>query len=188
MKTPSLLKLQALLAVEGGLYKEHAIAPSAKKLNGALGDLLSHIREIGKSGNLGLMVAAEKAIISDELKNHANSKGMVSSLSAALSELTAMERLLSIVDDKEEYSRVDRAHSLPKNRKGGLPLDEARQALASHYARLNNLDRARLPEEEKKLIDARKTNIFAAGKLYAERQATTLGIDLAQGKRRGMRI
>jgi DNA-directed RNA polymerase len=178
MKT-KLLKLKTLLVLEGNLYKEHAIAPSAKKLNKARGDLLVNIKEIGKSGDLSMMVAAEKAIVEDELTNHANSQGMVSSLTAALTELAAAERLLSIVDDKDEYSRVDRSHSLPKNREKDLPLDEARQAFKSHHARLNNLDRARLPEEEKQLIDTRKTNMFIAGKLYAQRQAKTLGV--AQG-------
>jgi hypothetical protein len=125
---------------------------------------------------LSLIVAAEKAIVTDELQNHANSPGMVSSLGAALAELDATERLLSIVDDGDEYRRVDLAHSLPKNREKGLPLDEARQAFKSHHARLNNLDRARLSEEEKRLIDARKANMLGAGKLYAGRQAKTLGI------------
>ncbi|MDR2614783.1 MAG: hypothetical protein LBC91_05635, partial [Candidatus Accumulibacter sp.] len=88
MKT-SLEKLQKFLMTEGNLYKEHAIAPSAKKLNKARGNLLAHIEEIGQSGDLSLIVAAEKAIVTDELQNHANSPGMVSSLGAALAELDA---------------------------------------------------------------------------------------------------
>jgi hypothetical protein len=39
-----------------------------------------------------------------------------------------------------------------------------------------------LSEDEKKTIDARKSNIFQAGKLYAERQAKTLGVDLGQNR------
>jgi hypothetical protein len=186
MKTP-LLKLQTLVALEGNLFKEHTIAPSAKKMGRVRSDLLTNIRQIGESKDISLIVAAEKYIVSDELENHSNSKGMVSSLSAALTELTATEKLLAIVDDKQEYSRVDQSYILPRNREKGLPLDEARQAFKSHHARLNNLDRARLSGDEKKIIDARKSNIFQAGKLYAERQAKTLGVDPGQKQQRGIR-
>jgi hypothetical protein len=167
--------LQKLLMVEGGLFKEHAISPSARKLNKARGDLLAHVREIGKSDYLSLMVAAERTIVADELKNHANSKGMVSSLTAALAELSAAGRLLSIIDDPDRYHAVDQAHSLHRNRdKKDLPLDEARQAFKSHCARLGNLDKSRLDDSEKEIIDARKANMSEAGKLYTERQAKTL--------------
>jgi hypothetical protein len=185
MMKASLSKLQAFLALEGGLFKEQAVASIARKLNDARDNLLGHVKEVGKSGDLSLLVATEKAIVKDERKHHANSKGMISSLDAAFAELAAVEKLLSIVDDKARYSPIDQGYSLPRNREKGLPLDEARQAFRSHYVRLNNLDRARLSEYEKKIIDARKSNMFQAGKLYVERQAKTLGIDLAQGKKRG---
>jgi hypothetical protein len=168
--------LQKLLMVEGGLFKEHAIAPSARKLNEARDDLLAHVKKIGKSDDLSLMVAAERTIVADELKNHANSKGMVSSLTVALTELSAAERLLPIVDAPNRYRAVDQAHSLPRNRdKKDLPLDEARQAFKSHYARLGNLDKSRLDDGEKRIIDARKFNMSQAGKLYTECQAKTTG-------------
>jgi hypothetical protein len=168
--------LQKLLMVEGGLFKERAIAPSARKLNKARNDLLDHVKEIGKSDDLSLMLAAERTIVADELKNHANSKGMVSSLTAALTELSAAERLLSIVDDPDRYRAVDQAHSLPRNRdQKDLPLDEARQAFKSHCARLGNLDKSRLDDGEKKIIDVRRSSMFQAGKLYAEQQAKTTG-------------
>jgi hypothetical protein len=155
--------LQKLLMVEGGLFKEHAIAPSARKLNKARDDLLVHVKKISKSDDLSLMVAAERIIVADELKNHANSKGMVSSL--------------SIVDAPDQYRAVDQAHSLPRNRNPkDLPLDEARQAFKSHCARLGNLDKSRLDDGEKKIIDARRSNMSQAGKLYIERQAKTLGV------------
>jgi hypothetical protein len=92
-------------------------------------------------------------------------------------ELTGIEKMLSIVDDEARYSLIAQGYSFPKNREKGLPLDEARQAFKSHHARLSNLDKARLPEDEKKIIDARRSNILQAGKLYAERQAKTLGAD-----------
>ena len=176
----SLVQLQRLLAVEGGWAREHAVAPTAQNPNQSRINLLEHVRGGGRSGNLVLTVATEKSIVEDELINHANSKGMISSLNAAPKELTVIEKLLAIVDDEAKYEHVDQSHILPRNRENGLPLDEARQAFKSHHALLSNLDSARLSEEEKKIIDARKSNIFLAGKLYAERQAKTLGVDLGQ--------
>jgi hypothetical protein len=169
MKTNSLSKLSRILLLEAGCSNAQSVTSATKNLQKARTDLLEHVREVGRSGDLALIVATEKAIESGELEHYANSKGMVSSLNAAITELTGIEKLLAIVDDKQEYSRVNQAYSFPKNREKGLPLDEARQAFKSHYARLSNLDRARLSEDEKKIIDARKSNIFQAGKLYAER-------------------
>jgi hypothetical protein len=180
MMNKSLYQLANILALEAGWSKALASAANAKNLQKERTNLLGHMREVGRGGDLVLMVATEKAIVDGDLEHYANSKGMVSSLNAALAELVAVEKLLSIVDDKAKYSLIDQGYSLPKNREKGLPLDEARQAFKSHYARLNNLDRARLSEDEKKIIDARKSNMLQAGRLYAERQAKTLGVTLGQ--------
>nr|WP_196755593.1 hypothetical protein [Bartonella bacilliformis] len=51
---------------------------------------------------------------------------------------------------------INRGHSVSRRRKNGLPYDEARQALASHFTRLSNLDKSRLMTAEKSIIDARK--------------------------------
>jgi len=176
----SLSTLEQLLGNEAGWIKEHAKTQTAKRLNKTHDDLLNQIREIGKSADLSLMVAAEKTVVQNDLSHHANSKSMVSSLKAALLELDATQKLLAIVDDKRKYAPVNESYSLPKNREKGLPLDEALQAFKSHYARLNNMDKSRLSDDEKKNIDARKTNMFNAGKLYAQRQAKTLGVALEQ--------
>ncbi|MDR1647795.1 MAG: hypothetical protein LBR88_07160 [Zoogloeaceae bacterium] len=168
--------LERLLAREASWINEQAQSPATRSLNETHHKLLEYFRAVGKNENLSAIVAAEKAIVQNELGHHANSKGMVSSLNAALAELTVTERLLSIIDDKREYSQVDQSHLLPKNREKGLPLDEARQAFKSHYARLSNLDKARLSEDEKAIIEARRDNMREAGKIYARRQARTLGV------------
>jgi hypothetical protein len=180
--------IDIILLEEAALSKQSAETSAAKRLSVTRGELLTYIREAGQSGDLSLIVATERAIVDGDLTRYANSQPMTNSLKTALQEFDIIERHIGIVDDPGKYKIVDQAHSRPRNRKGGLPFDEARQALAGHYARLNNMDKSRLDDDEKKLIDARKTAIFNAGKLYAERQATTLGIDLAQGKRRGQRI
>ena len=60
--------------------------------------------------------------------------------------------------------------------RGDLPFDEARQALAGHVARLNNMDKSRLDDDEKKIIDARRAAVSSAIKLYMTLQAQALGI------------
>ena len=176
MENERLLRLNHLMTMADGWIDELAKTQEAERLREAHRNLCSHFREIGKSLDLALIVAAEKAMLNNELTQHANSKGMLSSLNAALAELTVIEKLLSIVDDPQEYSRVDQSHLLPKNREAGLPLDEARQAFKSHYARLGNLDKARLSEDEKAIIEARRNNMLEAGKRYARRQIKTLGL------------
>jgi hypothetical protein len=184
MKTGSLspLLLMQTLAREAGWIEALSKTVASEQLREERTNLLKHVLTIGKSGNLELIVATEKTFIEGDLEHYvdsehyANSAGRLSSLNAAMAELNATEKLLEIVDNKQEYSRVDAAYSLSKNRESGLPLDEARQAFKSHYARLNNLDKSRLSVDEKALVDARKSNIYTAGKLYAKRQAKTLGV------------
>ncbi|MDR1275643.1 MAG: hypothetical protein LBL72_04580 [Candidatus Accumulibacter sp.] len=139
-----LSRLQRVLALESSLYKEWAGSRLARRLGKTLGGFLAYIENVGKSEDLALIIAVEKAIVENELVEYANSKGMVSSLNAALEELTAIEGLLEIVGDPVKYSPVNQSHILSKNREKGLPLDEARQAFKSHTARLSNLDKSRL--------------------------------------------
>jgi hypothetical protein len=127
---------------------------SAKDLEGVQLEQVNLLREAGKSGDLSLIVSVEKT---------------------TLKELAVVERHIGIVDDPVRYKAIDEAHSLPRNRKGDLPYDEARQALRSQYARLNNMDKARLGDAEKLVIDARRSNILQAEKLYKERQVKALG-------------
>lgn len=188
MDSDQLKKLNRLLTTEEAFTESLKQTTVAKQLESARADLLEHIRDVGRSGDLSLIVATERAIVEGDLTRYANSQSMTSSLKTALNEIAAIERHISIVDDPAKYRAVDQAHSLPKNRKGVLPLDEARQALVSHYTRLNNLDKSRLGDDEKKVIDARKSAVFAAGKLYIERQAKTLGVELAPGKKRGSHL
>ena len=119
-------------------------------------------------------IASERIIVERDLEYHANSRAMVSSLTTALNEIGAIEQHLGMVDDPVQYKVVNRAYSLPKNRRAGLPFDEARQALASHQARLGNMDKSRLDDEEKGIIDARRAVMLAAGQLYAARQTASL--------------
>lgn len=148
----------------------------AGRLLGVRRQLGSLVRNVSCTDDLPQMIASEKLIVERDLEFHANSKGMVSSLTTALNEIRAIEQHITMVDDPVQYRVVNRAYSLPKNCRAGLPMDEARQALASHQARLGNMDKSRLDDEEKGIIDARRAVMQAAGRLYAARQSAVLGV------------
>ncbi|MDR1162857.1 MAG: hypothetical protein LBM17_03345 [Candidatus Accumulibacter sp.] len=173
----SVQQLRRLLVAEEVFTDAMRNTRPAKSLQNTRSGLLKHLREVGQSGDLYLIVATERGIIDGDLSRYANSRAMSSSLNAALNEIAVIERHIGLVSDPDKYRTINEGYSLPKNRKGGLPFDEARQAMASHLARLDNMDKSRLDDDEKKIIDARKTAIFNAGKLYARRQAETLGVE-----------
>jgi len=147
----------------------------AQSLKAARHELLLNIRKATASGDLALIIAVEQSILKNDLAHHANSKAMVANLRTAIDELQAVERHLALVTDTSAYRIVDQAHSLPKKRHNGLPFDDARQALASHHARLSNLDKSRLDEDEKLVLESRKTALADAQQRYAAQQAQTLG-------------
>lgn len=178
MAGPSLAALARILVNEGGLAQELAETPTARELQAVRNDLARHVNAAARGGNLGLIIATEKAIVDGDLKRYANSPEMTKSLATALTELAVIERHLELVADPAQYRTVNEAHSLPKNRRGGLPYDEARQAMASHHTRLGNMDKSRLTAGEKAVIEARKDGLKAGRKLYETMQAKAPGITL----------
>ena len=166
--------------------KKHGKAPTAREVAEFRQTLLTDVKAISTNGSAELIVAMEKALVQHDLEYYANSKTMIGSLKTALSEFAMIERQLGKVDDPATYKATDQSFGLAKNRSKGLPLDEARQAFKSHYARLVNLDKAPLDDLQKKLIEARKSGFHRSQQQYIARQARTLGVELA-GKRRGLR-
>ncbi|MBB4076785.1 hypothetical protein GGR08_001094 [Bartonella fuyuanensis] len=148
-----------------------------KKLHDVRNDLCSYLRNIEKSGGLSLLIDTERSLVENDLLRYANSKVMISSLKTALMEIDIIKKHIILVSNPAQYKTVNEVHSLPKNRKGGLPYDEVRQAIASHYARLGNLDKSRLTSIEKSIIDVRKENMTIMRKLYEKMQAKAIGID-----------
>ncbi len=184
--TKDIRALNRLFLSEKVLVVGRDRTPAATKLRRNRSEIADHVREIGKSGDLGLILAVEKRFLENDLAEYANSSAMKRSLDTALAELGSADRHVAMVDDPARYRAVDEAHSLPKNRKGGLPYDEARQFFSSHAARLLNMDKSRLDSEEKKVVEIRKQNMRAADKLYADRQRKALGIEAAPAKGHGL--
>lgn len=167
---------EGLFFREDGLMTEVGRTPPAELLRETRKELLEHVKAVGKSGDLNAILAVERWFLQNDLDRHANSTAMTNSLKAALAELDAAEALHTKVRDPSAYKATDEDHSLPRNRVGGLPKDQARQFFASHAARLLNQDKSRLEPEEKRLVDARKANMRAGEKLYAALQREALGL------------
>ena len=175
--TEPLPETENLLANEYAAVRALRETLLAKDLHDARSDLLANIRKVTQSANLGLIVATEKAVVRGDLSRYANSKAMTHSLQAALDDLAIIEKHLDIIADKSRYQFVAEVYSRPRNRKNGLPLDEARQALASHHGRLENMDKSRLDEDEKAIVEARKAAMKMANDLYIALQEKALGMD-----------
>jgi hypothetical protein len=157
---------------------------AAKNRTRVRGDILQAVQEARRSGHLETILTLERHFLENDKAEYVSSPAMKSSLDAALSELKAAERLSALVQRPGEYRAIDEAHSLPKNRRGGVPFDEARQFFTSHAARLLNQDKSRLDTQEKQIIEARKQNMRAGAKLYEARQRQALGLEPAPDKKR----
>ncbi len=185
-KTGSIEKFNRLLMVERGAWLDLKQPPSAAYLAEARQDILSHIKEVGQSGDIELIIATEKALLVTDLTLYANSGAMANSLKTAMKEVQAAENSLPLVQDPVLYKAVDDSHGHHKSRVGGLPKDAARQFFTSNAARLLNMDKSRLDGEEKAIVEERKRNMRAAERLYAVLQHKALGIAPAHDRDHGM--
>jgi len=184
-KTGLIERFNEFLLHEKGFTQELGRTRTARRRAKVRGDLQDVVQEARQSGHLETILAVERRFLENDKAEYANSPAMKSSLDAALSELAAAERLSSVVQRPGDYQAVDEAHSLPRNRRGGVPFDEARQFFSSQAARLLNQDKSRLDQDEKQIIDARKQNMRAAAKLYEARQRQALGLGPESARKRG---
>ncbi len=92
-----------------------------KKLHDVCNDLHDHVRDVGRSGNLSLLLGTERNIIANDLFWYGNSKAMISSLRTALTELDVVKDHIKLVSNPDQYDVINKGHSLSKHRKGGLP-------------------------------------------------------------------
>ena len=169
-----------LLGYEAVAVKRHRGVPSAEELVDTRKALIAHVKEIAASGNAEAIIEMEQDFIQNDLARYARAddKEMIGSLNAALLGVAAIKQQLELVDDPQKYQAIDRGYALPKNRKQGLPLDEARQSFTSHRARLGNYVKYRLEETEKQLVRERRNALSIAEQDYIARQAKTLGVKL----------
>ncbi len=179
-----LLKLKlvnALLSKDSTIQEIERLALS-KKLHKENSTIAETISESQKIGDLSLIIALEKYVLEHTLEKYGNSQSMENSYKMAILELEIIQNHLDKVDNYHTYKPVDDAFQNPKNRKARLPIDEARQGFSSHIARLNNLDRSNLSDDEKALLDIRKSAMVLAHQLYREKQSATLLVSVARQK------
>jgi len=141
--------------------------------------LLAFLRRVLASRNIELIIATERMLIEGDLLRYTTSAEMEKSLTLAQGEMVAIEFHLTLLAEPKKYSFVDELHRTTKTREGDCPLDTARLGLNSHITRLKNLDRSRLDEAEKEMIDVRRDYMALARKLYIERQTATLALSHA---------
>lgn len=173
---PIIDRFNRLFLRERGFVDARDRTPEGFELKESRQELAEQVQKIGKSGDLDLILAVERRFLENDLAEYSNSKAMRDSLNKAILELSAAEKLLPAVRDPAAYRAIDEGYSLPKNRTGGVPHDEARQFFGSHDTRLVNMDKSRLDADEKAIIEQRKLNIRAAEKIYTAQQKKTLGI------------
>lgn len=142
-------------------------------------EFLVYLRsDVLNSGDIVRMVEIERVFIEYERDFRVTSPAQASSLKNALACIAAIRRGIDKVVDPECYRReVDENYTLPKNRKGGLPNDEARQALASQFSRLVNADKSSLGKREKAFLEVRIALIHAAQDRYIALQKNALGLE-----------
>lgn len=192
-KTGSIETFNRLLLFERTAWMQRESSPGAANLAERRVDIRNHLREVGKIGDVDLILATEKALLVNDLTLYSNSQAMQTSLGKALLELKVAEKLVVKVRDPGAYKAVDEAHSLPKNRapkrlENSVPNDEARQFFGSQAARLLNMDKSRLDVEEKEIVDVRKQNMRTAEKAYADMQRRTLGLAPVQERGQGLSL
>ena len=174
--------IKSLLATEIQAVKQSQGMSGAKNVVDARKALLTRVQQTAASGNAEAIIELERDFLENDLDHYAKApdKEMIGSLKAGLEGITAIEQQLEIVDDPGKYKAVDRAYNMRRNRKQGLPVDEARQAFGGHRARLGNYVKARLEDTEKQVIQARRKALGIAEKDYIRRQMKTLDVELPE--------
>ena len=137
----SVAALSRILIGEGALAKKLAETTEAKELQDMRHELARHVKTVAQSNQLPLIIATGKAIVKGDLQRYANSPEMVKSLATALNELAVIEQHLAFMADPTQYRAVNETHSLPRNRRGELPYNEARQAMAAKIGRASCRER-----------------------------------------------
>ena len=119
--------------------------------------LLATVRSIGEHGSIETVLSAERAIIENERRLYGNSASVEKSAKLAVLELDSAVIHLELLRTPARYrDTIDRFTRRPRNRRQGLPDDEARQFFRSHRARLRNRDASRLTREEKRTLIERE--------------------------------
>ena len=174
-KTGLIDKLDQNLYDERTAYALTLLSKEQRELFVVQGELTNTVKEIARSGDVGLILQTERRFIENDLAHYGNSTAMRGSLSEALNQVTAAQTTYSKVHDPVLYKGVDEAHQSNKHRIGTLPRDEVRDFFKRNNARLLNMDKSRLDPSEKEILDARRDAMRSGEKTYIDLQRQALG-------------
>ena len=164
------------LANEWAGFAARERSAEARKYRESQHELLSAVTAVGRTGSIDTILTAERTILENEFREYGNSAGMRRTTNTGLVQLAGAEEHLEIVRSPDRYRILDVGFQRPRHRREGLPDDEARQFFRSHNARLSNQDRARLTNEEKRTLEARRSSLRIAEKAYIGLQREALGL------------
>nr|WP_275065421.1 hypothetical protein [Bartonella sp. AU15XJBT] len=151
----------------------------AKKLHDVRSDLYNYLCNIRQSGDILLLTSSERSLIENDFIQYGNSKAMIKSFKNALAYINVIEKHIALVGDPAQYQFINETHSLPKNRKDGLPYDEGRKAMVWHYKWLEDTGLCFSTSIELSINEARKDNMKVIQKLYEQMQAKAIGVDFS---------
>src|SRR3546814_14809282 len=97
------------------LFPYTTLFRSARDYSDRQEKLLGSIREVGKTGDITLILEAERRLLRNKMRFYSNSTGQRGSLKSALQELDQAEKMLPLVKDSSLYIAVDASHAERKN-------------------------------------------------------------------------
>ena len=176
------VRARAILAADAADGQHVLLADSNSTI--AHRDAAKDLRALREEGVVEELLEAEETYLLEELQRFADTAGTATALEIGLKGVAEAQAMVPIVRDREAYQRVDAVYRADANRRGGVPLDDARRFFASHIAWLGNETRTRKPPGEKDALAARLANMRAAERLYRGLQMRALGLRRA-GQARG---
>lgn len=147
---------------------------------------LAALKEVGKSGDLDLLVKVETSLVNLERSLYApKDTSVISSLDAAVKDFEDIKKSIEVVKNPERYQAAADTHRYNK-KVHGIVVDGCHEAILGHVTRLGNSMRAvGISVPEKNILRQRQENMRQAKKLYIEQQREALGIE-APAKDRGL--
>lgn len=128
------------------------------------------LKNVAREGSIADMLKAEKVLLTEELRV-ARDPLQRASIEEALTQLeSAMGTLDMLMHRPEDYKALNEGMSYKKNRIGPYPRDQVREFFKSERARLQNLSKGRLSDDERGILSDRRHVLKTAEAQYIKKQ------------------
>ncbi len=181
-KTGLIAKIDELLLDERTVVAAIADSRDGKVLEDTRTKLTSALVQLRNTDNIDQILDIERSLLQNDLDHYKTSQAMITSLQRALTEHHATMKLVACVRDPAAYQAIADGYTLPKNRLGDVPHDEARQFFRSHVKWIINMDNTCLDRAEKSVLHERRSNIRVAEHIYTGLQREALGLSQKQSE------